>query len=154
MKSPCHFLFNNLGLPTPWILIYNDSILQFYLQSDLVLAANILSLYSLWSDPMENTSIAQQRISYCCHARLSRKVFTTCYIATRTAQIHREHCCYCCVFVWMCLLGHCLVMDVLLLRANCVNVFTNPLPNNGHIRHSIVLVITEYLDFVYRLIFW
>jgi hypothetical protein len=38
MKSSCHFLFNHLGLPTPWILIYDDSILQFYLPSDLVLA--------------------------------------------------------------------------------------------------------------------
>jgi hypothetical protein len=36
MKSSCHFLFNHLGLLTPWILIYNDSILQFYLQSDLI----------------------------------------------------------------------------------------------------------------------
>jgi hypothetical protein len=31
-------LFNHLGLPIPRILIYDDSILQFYLPSDLVLA--------------------------------------------------------------------------------------------------------------------
>jgi hypothetical protein len=30
-----------------------------------------VSLYSLGSDPMENPSFAQQRMSYCCHARFS-----------------------------------------------------------------------------------
>jgi hypothetical protein len=33
MKPACDFLFNRLGLPTPWILIYDDSILQLYLSS-------------------------------------------------------------------------------------------------------------------------
>jgi hypothetical protein len=80
MKSSCRFLFNYLVLPTPWILIYDDSILQFYLQCDLVSvvldsvlinASNRLPLYRRSLDPVENTSIAQQRMSYCCHARLA-----------------------------------------------------------------------------------
>jgi hypothetical protein len=93
--------------------------LQFDLQSDLDLSckhnlvkhnrslkvavqrldfmAHPLYIHSLWLDPMENTSIAQQRMSYCCHARLNRKVFT----------------------------AHCLTMAVLLLlRPNYGTVFT------------------------------
>jgi hypothetical protein len=70
-------------------------------------------------------------------------VFTARCIAKSTARIHKGHCCYwghccyCCVFVWMCLLSRCLVMDVLLLFwANCGSVFTEPLSSNCHIRHN------------------
>jgi hypothetical protein len=75
-----------------------------------VLVANTHSLYILGSDPMENMSIAQQRMSYCCHARLSGKVFTARCIATIKAQTYREHCFHCCVFVGTCLLSLCLAM--------------------------------------------
>jgi hypothetical protein len=47
MKSSCHFLFNHLGLPTPSIRIYDDSILHFYLQSPWFL--NLCSVVSLVS---------------------------------------------------------------------------------------------------------
>jgi hypothetical protein len=33
-------------------------------------------------------------------------------------------------------------MDVLLLRANCGNVFIEPLPSNDHIRHNIMNKLT------------
>jgi hypothetical protein len=66
--------------------------------------ANTFSLYILGSDPVENNSIVQQRISFCCHTRLSGKVFIALCIARSTARIHREHCCYFCVFVGTCLL--------------------------------------------------
>jgi hypothetical protein len=42
----------------------------------------------------------------------SRQVLTVCCIAMSTAWNHREHCCYCCVFVWMCLLSCCIAMDI------------------------------------------
>jgi hypothetical protein len=48
--------------------------------------------------------------SYCCHARLSGRVFTACCIATRTARTHSEHCFHCCVFIGTCLRSRCLAM--------------------------------------------
>jgi hypothetical protein len=42
----------------------------------------------------------------------------------------------------VCLLVRYLAMDVLvLLRAKFGNVFTEPLPSNGHTRHNIIFVI-------------
>jgi hypothetical protein len=64
------------------------------------------SRYIISGRAMENTSIAQQRMSYC-HARLTIKLFTARCIAMSTARTHREHCC-CCAFVSMCLLRCCL----------------------------------------------
>jgi hypothetical protein len=66
------------------------------------------SLYSLVTDTLENRSIAQQQIFYCCHALLSGQVFAAWCIAPSTARIHREHCLYCCVFIATCLLRRCL----------------------------------------------
>jgi hypothetical protein len=99
---------------------------------------------------MENTSIAQQRMSYCCHARFGRKVFTARCVATSTARIRREHCCYCCAFFWTCLLIRYLAMDVLLLlRANCGNVFTEPLPSIALTKYvTLFIIFTSVKPFV------
>jgi hypothetical protein len=57
---------------------------------------------------MENILIVQQRISYCCHARLSLKVLSALCRATSKARTHREQCHYCCIFFGKCLLSRCL----------------------------------------------
>jgi hypothetical protein len=94
---------------------------------DLINPTNRFQLYRCGTDSMENMSIAQQRMYFCCHARLSRKVFTAGCIATSTAPFHEDT-----VVVWTCLLSRCLEMDVLLLlRANCGNMFIQPLTSNA-----------------------
>jgi hypothetical protein len=85
----------------------------------------LTSLYSLGTDPMENRSIAQQRM-FCCHAHLSGQVFIACCIATSTGWTHREHC-FCCVFVAVCLLRCCLAKEAVRHIAPSLRLF---IPNS------------------------
>jgi hypothetical protein len=137
MKSSCHIFFNHLGIPTQFsnynspvsvlhgINLYSTNLLNLFPLVSLsvswqriynTLTVNKSSNHTL---SVENTSTAQQRISCCCHTRLSRKLFTARCIATSTTRIHREHCCYCCMFIATCLLHCCLANGS--IRHNTVN---------------------------------
>jgi hypothetical protein len=60
------------------------------------LAINRLCLYSLGSDPIENTVSSYRVLS--------------CYLARRYSTVHREHSSYCCVFAGTYILSRCLAV--------------------------------------------
>jgi hypothetical protein len=74
--------------------------------------------------PWKTRPLPSNGYPHCCHARLSRKLFTARCIATNTERTHRENCCYYCVFVVMCLLRRCLA--------------------KGSIRHNIEILTMIY----------
>jgi hypothetical protein len=63
--------------------------------SNLILATNTLSLYSLGSDPIENTVFSCRIL---------------CYLATCCSTVHREHSSLCCLFTGIRILSRCLAV--------------------------------------------
>jgi hypothetical protein len=119
MKSSCHFLFIHPGLPalrnstqfcnsnsqisvvlrcTP---LYPNSLGSLELNSSKRSSVSFIILR--YRPRTEKTSIGPQWMSYFCHARLGRGVFSARCIAVRKPRAKREHCFYCCVFVGTCL---------------------------------------------------
>jgi hypothetical protein len=93
-----HFQFSSICC-TPFY-----SALSHSLGSPELNCSKRFSVIKLRHGPRRNHIHCPQRMSCYCHARIEN-VFRARWRATSKARTYREHF-YCCVFVWMCLLGN------------------------------------------------